>query len=355
MDHTTRFDDDHALATALEAHRARLAACTACEDAGVAPGARLPGAQPILSLARAPRVMLVGQAPGKTEVGTARPFSGRAGRTLFRWLATAGIEEPWFREHVYMAAVTRCFPGPHPSGRGDRVPSPRERVACGPWLDAELAMIRPRVLILVGRLAIDRFLGAQPLDALVGRVHDVAHAGGTSRAIPLPHPSGASSWVHAPGHDRLLAEGLERLGEEVRRAAPTLARAVAVGAMVLLAAMPVRAQGAAALPEAAGPTRVAAPAPPAPRPRLAADQWVGADKVKHFFLAGFVQGVAHSGSRATGTGARSSLAVAGTVTALVSVGKEWHDRRTTGFSARDLVWDAAGAGTMTLLLRRTAR
>jgi uncharacterized protein YfiM (DUF2279 family) len=82
---------------------------------------------------------------------------------------------------------------------------------------------------------------------------------------------------------------------------------------------------------------------------------VGTDKVKHFFLAAFVQGVAHSGARATGAGARSSLGLAGVVTSVVSVGKEWHDRRTTGFSARDLVWDAAGAGTMTLLLRRTAR
>lgn len=197
-----------ALAARLEAHRERLAACRACPET-IAPHVR-----PILSMARAPRVMLVGQAPGITEVDSRRPFAGRAGRTLFRWLARVGIAEERFRECVYMAAVTRCYPGPHPGGRGDRVPSPAERARCAPWLDAELATIRPAVLLLVGRLAIDRFLGGQPLDALVGRAHTVAHAGGSSLAIPLPHPSGASSWIHEPGHDALLQRALERLAAE---------------------------------------------------------------------------------------------------------------------------------------------
>lgn len=90
----------------------------------------------------------------------------------------------------------------------------------------------------------------------------------------------------------------------------------------------------------------------AARPR---DRWFAADKVKHAALAFFVQSVAHSAVRATGTGHGSSLAVASAVTAVVGVGKEALDRRTTGFSARDLAWDAAGAGAATLLLRRTAR
>ena len=86
-----------------------------------------------------------------------------------------------------------------------------------------------------------------------------------------------------------------------------------------------------------------------------ADRWFGADKVKHFALAFFVQSVGYSVARATGTGHGSSVSVASALTAVVGVGKEWHDRRTTGFSARDLVWDAAGAGAATLLLRRTER
>ena len=192
---------DDALAAALDAHRARLSACRACALEG-------PHVQPILSLARAPRVMLVGQAPGAVEAEGGRPFAGRAGRTLFRWLASVGIEEEAWRAETYMAAITRCYPGPHPGGRGDRVPSPRERAACAGWLDAELALVGPRVLVLVGRLAIDRFLGAAPLDRLVGRAHPVEHVGGRSTAIPLPHPSGASSWIHEAGHRALLDRAL---------------------------------------------------------------------------------------------------------------------------------------------------
>ena len=157
--------------------------------------------------------MLVGQAPGKTEIASRRPFAGRAGRTLFRWLAQAGIDEPTARASIYIAAITRCYPGPSPSGRGDRVPSPREREACAHWLAEELRIIRPRVLIPVGRLAIDRFFGPVPLDQVVGRVLEVEHEGGVSRAIALPHPSGASSWIHQSGHRALLDTALSRLSD----------------------------------------------------------------------------------------------------------------------------------------------
>jgi len=165
--------------------------------------------------------MLVGQAPGKTEISDARAFSGPAGRTLFRWLARAGLEERWFRDHVYIAAITRCYPGPHPSGRGDRVPSPAERERCGDWLARELALIRPALVIPVGRLAIDRFLGPVSLDAVVGRQHRITvdlegEPSLDTIAIPLPHPSGASSWIHAPGHGELLDGALRLLGRRLR-------------------------------------------------------------------------------------------------------------------------------------------
>ncbi len=194
------------LAAALDAHCAALGACRRCAfaDADVIP---------ILSPARAPRVMLVGQAPGKVEVGDRRAFAGRAGRTLFRWLERAGADEAAVRERVYIAAITRCYPGPSPSGRGDRVPSPRERALCGEWLEQELRLIRPALVIPVGRLAIDRFLGSAPLDAVIGRVHDVRHEGGRSRAIPLPHPSGASSWTNDPAHRVLVDRALALLGD----------------------------------------------------------------------------------------------------------------------------------------------
>lgn len=192
---------------ALCAHRTALSACRAC---GVA---ELAGVEvlPIVSPARRPRVMLVGQAPGKTEIETQRPFAGRAGKTLFRWLERAGVDEATARERIYIAAVTRCYPGPSPSGRGDRVPSPREQALCAHWLDAELALIRPTVVVPVGRLAITRFMGTRPLDQLIGSEQVVRHAGGESIAIPLPHPSGASSWIHESGHTALLDRALARL------------------------------------------------------------------------------------------------------------------------------------------------
>jgi uracil-DNA glycosylase len=191
----------------LERHSAALAGCRRCGHAG--------GVLPIVSPARAPRVMLVGQAPGRTEATSGRPFAGRAGATLFRWLSGIGLGEETAREHIYIAAVTRCYPGPSPSGRGDRVPSPRERELCAGWLDDELRIIRPHVIIPVGRLAIDRFLGPQPMDRLIGRAHDVEHASGRSLAIPLPHPSGASSWIHEAGHKAQLDGALQLLGREL--------------------------------------------------------------------------------------------------------------------------------------------
>ena len=156
--------------------------------------------------------MLVGQAPGRVEATGGRPFAGRAGATLFRWLATIGLDEATARRRIYIAAVTRCYPGPSPSGRGDRVPSRRERTLCASWLDEELWLIRPRVLIPVGRLAIDRFLGPRPLEDLIGRAHEVCHPGGRSVAVPLPHPSGASSWLHGSGHKSQLEDALVLLG-----------------------------------------------------------------------------------------------------------------------------------------------
>lgn len=192
------------LERALDRHRAALSRCRAC-------GERVAGAIPIVSEARTPRVMLVGQAPGVVEKTDQRPFAGRAGKTLFRWLAQAGLGEAEAREQIYISAITRCYPGASRSGRGDRVPSPAEQELCSHWLDAELAIIQPIVVIPVGRLAIDRFLGAAPLDRLIGREHVTTISGRETVVIPLPHPSGASSWIHGPGHGELLNAALSLL------------------------------------------------------------------------------------------------------------------------------------------------
>lgn len=211
-----------ALPVLLDAHAAALAACRRCtfDD---------PAVLPVISSARDPVAMLVGQAPGKTEVIDRRPFAGRAGRTLFRWFSSIGIDEQVARRRIYIAAITRCFPGSSPSGRGDRVPSPFQVANCSAWLDAEIEMIRPAVIIPVGRLAIERFLGGGLLSDLIGRAHRLRDLPGAPVAIPLPHPSGASSWIHTPGHLELVGRSLElvaaRLPELIRES--TFTRSVA--------------------------------------------------------------------------------------------------------------------------------
>ena len=153
--------------------------------------------------------MVIGQAPGAVELTTGPPFSGRAGAELRRWLARAGIDE----DHLpYRTSITKCFPGKAASGAGDRRPSPPEIANCAPWLERELALVRPRIVLLVGQLAIERFWGKAPLRDAVGRVRR-----GPGRVlIPLPHPSGASRWLNDPANRAALDRGLAALRHEVR-------------------------------------------------------------------------------------------------------------------------------------------
>jgi uracil-DNA glycosylase len=203
----THIDRNRELLQALDAHCTALAACNRCgHDNGV---------RPIVSIARRPLVMLVGQAPGKVEAEGGKPFAGRAGKTLFRWFSRVGVDETTARQNIYISAVTRCYPGASPSGRGDRVPSPAEQAHCEQWLHDELRIIRPQLLIPVGRLAITRFLPAISLEELIGREHPVAYQGGTCVAIPLPHPSGASSWIHQGEHPLLLDRALTMIGDRL--------------------------------------------------------------------------------------------------------------------------------------------
>jgi uracil-DNA glycosylase len=138
-------------------------------------------------------VLLVGQAPGDKEPLLGRPFAWTAGKQLFKWFLPLGLDEAQFRARVYMAAVCRCFPGKQPKG-GDRVPSPEEIANCRPWLERELELQRTRLILPVGRLAIEQFLPAGPLVDHVGRMHRITRGKHTIDLIPLPHPSGASTW-----------------------------------------------------------------------------------------------------------------------------------------------------------------
>ena len=189
--------------TALRRHHAALRGCSEC------PGMQGP---PVTGEAVISPVMLIGQAPGSKEIESGRPFAWSAGRTLFGWFAALGMEEGAFRRRVAMSAVCRCYPGKNPKG-GDRVPGRDEVARCEHWWRGELALVRPRLVIPVGRLAISRFLPVGRLEEVIGRQLSHRTEGGQPfDLVPLPHPSGASTWFKTEPGRTLLARALDLIG-----------------------------------------------------------------------------------------------------------------------------------------------
>ena len=202
-----------------------MLACTLCVESG-----HIPFALPMFQGAPGQRLMLVGQAPGERELGPRKPFAGRSGAELARWAGRAGFrDDDHFRSLTYITSVTKCFPGKASSGGGDRRPSGVEVAQCRPWLQAQLELVRPAALILVGGLAHDAFAvtAKRPLESLVGMAIDVAgtdHGPALLRGagvppgaprpfhVPLPHPSGASRWLNLPAHREQLERALAVLG-----------------------------------------------------------------------------------------------------------------------------------------------
>jgi uracil-DNA glycosylase len=159
------------------------------------------------------RVMLVGQAPGPHEHKVMKPFGWKAGKTLFRWFEqTLGWSEDDFRARIYIAAVARCFPGKAPNGGGDRKPDLAEMANCRPWLEREVKLLRPQLVIPVGSLAIEQVLGRKgPLVDFVGKSFDARYHGVQTEVISLPHPSGASTWHHTEPGVTLLKKAMKLL------------------------------------------------------------------------------------------------------------------------------------------------
>jgi uracil-DNA glycosylase len=154
-------------------------------------------------------VMIIGQAPGPREPVLQRPFAHTAGKTLFRWFEEfCGMNEAAVRSKIYFAAVCRCFPGKN-SGGTDRVPAPDEIRNCACWMDSEIEILRPRLVIPVGRLAIIQFIDCAKLEKVVGRKFSVERAGRCFDVIPLPHPSGASPWHKIAPGKKLLGRALK--------------------------------------------------------------------------------------------------------------------------------------------------
>jgi uracil-DNA glycosylase len=182
-----------------------LARCCACSEAGYPIESK-----PVRAPLHEQRAYLYGQAPGIVEGEELLPWRGRAGRMLRRWL---DLEEDAFYETFYCASVTRCYPGRAASGRGDRTPSTVERELCAFWREQELRLLRPRLVVTVGGLALHALTGKASLTEHVGERLQL----GDATLVPLPHPSGASSWPHVPANRARLARAVALVHEELAR------------------------------------------------------------------------------------------------------------------------------------------
>jgi uracil-DNA glycosylase family 4 len=181
------------------------ARCRLCLEAGFPLGSL-----PIFEGRGRQRAYLLGQAPGLVEADEGRPWRGRAGRTLRRWLQ---LDEEAFYATFYCASVTRCYPGRHPGGRGDRAPTPREQALCEPWRDNELRLLDPELIVTVGGLATRRLLRIRTLTEAIGKSYVLDEA----LVVPLPHPSGASGWLNEAPNRARLGKALAHIRRELAR------------------------------------------------------------------------------------------------------------------------------------------
>ena len=186
----------------LERHVSELLKCRRCPRMKSTPVS----GGPVFS-----RIMLIGQAPGPREPVLERPFAHTAGKTLFRWFEQfCGMNETAVRSTVYFAAVCRCFPGKD-SGGTDRVPSPDEIQNCSSWMNDEIQILEPRLVVPIGRLAISQFIECTRLEEVIGRKFHVHRSGYAFDLIPLPHPSGASPWHKISPGKELLEKAMRKI------------------------------------------------------------------------------------------------------------------------------------------------
>ncbi len=184
---------------ALKNHHKKLKQCNQCSD--------MLG-KPVIGFPVLSKILLIGQAPGHKELEIHKPFAWTAGKTLFKWFSETGIEEENFRQQVYISAVCRCFPGKKPKG-GDRVPSTDEIITCSNWLNTEINILKPELILPIGKLAISQFLDFNKLTEVIGTKHRININNKMTDIIPLPHPSGASTWHRTEPGKTLLAQSLK--------------------------------------------------------------------------------------------------------------------------------------------------
>lgn len=198
----------------LAIYQRRMETCTRCVLAGY-----IPEANPVFHGYASQRVMIIGQAPGPRAHATGVPWSGRSGEILRGWLEQAGFPAEQWRETWYLTSLTKCFPGKATTGKGDRAPSKAEQALCADHLEMELALVRPEIIVTLGKMATSRMIpGASrlPLTEIVGTATDIDLPHGRTTIVPLPHPSGVSRWLNDPANRALVDEGLALLAEAKR-------------------------------------------------------------------------------------------------------------------------------------------
>ncbi len=177
----------------------RILSCRLCQEHNY-----IPVAHPIVSGRIDDRIFVIGQAPGHRSVTQNKPFSGPGGHILQKWLEQAGFPPGYLHEHTYLSSLTRCDPGKNPRGNGDRRPSPAELALCLPYLEAELHIVQPKVVLLVGTMAIEIFFARGTLEVIIGTYLERDGM----LFLPLPHPSGVSRWLNNRVHQQLLQKAL---------------------------------------------------------------------------------------------------------------------------------------------------
>lgn len=151
-------------------------------------------------------IMLIGEGPGFHEDRQGLPFVGAAGKFLDELLASAGIR----REEVYITNVVKCRPP------GNRDPQPDEIEACRPYLDRQIELIKPRIIVTLGRHSMARYFP----HVSISRVHGQPKQANGIIYIPMFHPAAA---LHQAKYRPLIEEDFKKLPqllEEVRQQTP---------------------------------------------------------------------------------------------------------------------------------------
>lgn len=145
------------------------------------------------------KIMFIGEAPGRSEDEKGRPFVGAAGKILDELLKKAGIE----RSQVFITNVVKCRPP------GNRVPDEDEAAACRPYLERQIALIRPKVICVLGRTAYSSLLGGSSITANRGKIVEKS---GQKYFLTI-HPAAA---IYKKSLLSVLETDLKKLAAEIR-------------------------------------------------------------------------------------------------------------------------------------------